>query len=315
MAVKLKKSRKIVRFVTNMRKIVAFIPNLFTLGNLFCGCLGIIYAFSWRLDLAFYMVLLAAFLDFFDGFFARLLKVSGEMGKQLDSLADVVSFGVVPGIMMYQFLKGIALFENHSWMEGEMYLYALDPAALVALIIPVFSCYRLAKFNLDTRQSHGFIGLPTPANAIFFCAIVGIGSSMAYQTFMDTFIHRSFWDVGEYVSTAMKMETGVPEGNHSSLFFGPLLGPESQMALFGLFTNRILMIVLMIVFSLLLVSEIPLFALKFKNFGWADNRIRYIFLLAALALLILFHLVAIPFIVILYILLSIIQNIITKTHN
>ncbi|MEN7548993.1 CDP-diacylglycerol--serine O-phosphatidyltransferase [Rapidithrix thailandica] len=129
------------------------IPNLFTCGNLTCGCIGIDLCFQGNLTMAAYMMLFAGIFDFFDGFVARLLKVSSPMGKELDSLADMVTFGVLPGFIMMKFLY-------NGPMDNP-----LAYAAYVALLIPVFSALRLAKFNIDTRQSEQFIGVPTPANA------------------------------------------------------------------------------------------------------------------------------------------------------
>ncbi|HLP12452.1 MAG TPA: CDP-alcohol phosphatidyltransferase family protein [Flavobacteriales bacterium] len=304
-----------------MQKIVAFIPNLFTLGNLFCGCLGIIYAFNNRLDAAFYMVLLAAFLDFFDGFFARLLNVSGELGKQLDSLADAVSFGVLPAIVMFLFLNfmidinGITCeADNSFWSKGELLeqakpatncLFSFDPVnyhplSFVALLIALFSIYRLAKFNIDTRQSHGFIGLPTPANALFFCSYVFLFFYSIDETQLNLYFHPPL--EGWTIYPPLSAIPGPMDYLYSSTIF-------HNSDLLKLIYHPILILSLCIIFSLLLVSPIPLFALKFKNFGWNDNKIRYIFLVLAIGLLIVFQLVAIPFIVILYILISIINNI------
>ncbi len=125
------------------------IPNLFTLGNLSCGVMSILCIFQDDLQLAVLWVLLAAVLDFFDGFLARLLKVSGELGKQLDSLADMVTFGVAPGFMLYALSDDIDGYVRYAF-----------------LLLPVFSAYRLAKFNIDTRQTNSFIGVPTPITGI-----------------------------------------------------------------------------------------------------------------------------------------------------
>ncbi len=129
--------------------ILKHIPNLFTLGNLSCGILAIQKIFQEDLKTAVYLVVLAAILDFFDGFLARLFKVSGELGKQLDSLADLVTFGVAPAFMVFSLANNIN--------EGFRYAFLL-PA--------IFSAYRLAKFNIDKRQSHSFIGVPTPITGI-----------------------------------------------------------------------------------------------------------------------------------------------------
>jgi CDP-diacylglycerol--serine O-phosphatidyltransferase len=137
------------------------IPNFITCLNLFCGCIGIGLAFKGDLVIASYMIGFSAVFDFFDGMAARALHVKSEIGKELDSLADVVSFGVLPGIIMYCLLN-IAFESAEGWISF---------VPFVAFIIPVFSALRLAKFNIDTRQTESFIGLPTPANAIFIGSI------------------------------------------------------------------------------------------------------------------------------------------------
>lgn len=207
------------------------IPNLLTLGNLFCGCVGIVFVLKGSLFSGFYLMLIAAVLDFFDGFVARLLKVSGELGAQLDSLADAVTFGVLPAIMMYTMIL-------HQ--TDNMYL------PFVAFIIALMSIYRLAKFNIDTEQSDNFKGLPTPINAVFIAS------------------------------------------------FGMI---DFQLEVYQL-------IAIAIVSSILLVSNLPLLALKFKSFSWVDNKAKYILIVASLILLIVFKIVAIPFILILYLILS-----------
>ena len=161
---------------TNLRKIKKHIPNTISCLNLFCGCLSIVCAFEGRLDFAAFLILFAAGLDFFDGFAARLLKAYSEMGKQLDSLADVVSFGVAPASIMYILLISSAQFPFGSLIASAAY------------IIAVFSALRLAKFNIDTRQSEVFIGLPTPANAIFICSFALISSDEAYVFVNNVFL-------------------------------------------------------------------------------------------------------------------------------
>lgn len=230
------------------------IPNAITCCNLLCGCLAIVQTFEGNLVWAAYLVGLAAIFDFFDGFAARLLKVSSPFGKDLDSLADMVTFGVVPGFLMFQLLKtSIEIFnQNHNAVSNNI--------AFVAFIIPILSAIRLAKFNNDTRQSESFIGLPTPANAILIAA---------------------FPLILEY-------------GN------------------FEVILNPIFLCIVSIGLSLLLIAEIPLFALKFKHFGWKDNEIRYTFLGLSLLLLVALQFVGIPLIIILYIVMSIINNMIKK---
>ncbi|MDX6190071.1 CDP-alcohol phosphatidyltransferase family protein [Flavobacterium sp. Fl-318] len=136
------------------------IPNLITLINLFCGCIAVVYVSEANYLMAFYMVCLGIFFDFFDGFFARLFKVSSPLGLQLDSLADMVTSGVVPGYVMF------ALFTNSAHDLGTN---AFIP--FLGFIVTLGSCYRLANFNIDTRQTDSFIGLPTPANALFILSL------------------------------------------------------------------------------------------------------------------------------------------------
>ncbi|MEO6176140.1 MAG: CDP-alcohol phosphatidyltransferase family protein [Flavobacterium circumlabens] len=136
------------------------IPNLITLINLFCGCIAVVYVSEANYLMAFYMVCLGIFFDFFDGFFARLFKVSSPLGLQLDSLADMVTSGVVPGYVMF------SLFSNSG---HELGTNAFIP--FLGFIVTLGSCYRLANFNIDTRQTDSFIGLPTPANALFILSL------------------------------------------------------------------------------------------------------------------------------------------------
>lgn len=275
-----------------MNRIIGFIPHLFTLGNLLCGCLAIKFAFEWDLVMAALLVGIAAVLDFFDGFLARLLKVSGELGKQLDSLADVVSFGVVPGVVMFQTLKlSIYIDQNFNGfgMPGN-----IEWMAYIAFLIPLFSAFRLAKFNIDTRPSDKFYGLPTPANAIFLCSIG-----------MLTFFGNQLNEVAKNVFL---------ENSSESYNFTYYVNFHKEDINFfqEMFLNPYALTGIVLIFSLLLVSNLPLFALKFKNFGWADNKIRYIFVLISVALLIFLQLVAIPIIILLYIVLSVLNNYIFK---
>ena len=237
------------------------IPNAITCMNLLCGCIGIIFALRGEGNILYSSALigLAAIFDFFDGFAARLLKVHSEIGKQLDSLADMVSFGVLPGIIMYQLIAE-AFKERH---QDSMHLQ------YIGLIIIVFSAIRLAKFNIDTRQSESFIGVPTPANSILIASF-------------------PFIIVTEFFGS-----------HHFVLIENTLLNPY-------------FLIGVTLLMSYLLVAEIPLFALKFKNFGWTDNKIRYSFLGISVVLLVAFQFVAIPFVIILYVVLSLLQNLSKK---
>lgn len=241
------------------------IPNTITCGNLFCGCLAIVSAFNGNLVWSAYLVGLAGVLDFFDGFIARLLNVHSEIGKQLDSLADMVTFGVVPGIVVFKMLSFTPVtIESNGAGSYSNYL------PFVAFLIPIFSAIRLAKFNIDTRQSNSFIGVPTPANAILICSLPLITS-----------FQPSIWDINVI----------------------PLI--ENPWFLTGL----------TLLMSYLLVAELPLFALKFKNFGWADNKIRYSFLITSLLMLMLFQFIAIPFIIFLYVILSVLNTIFTNNNS
>lgn len=141
------------------------IPNIITLLNLFCGCIAITFVVQQQFEMTFYFVCLGIFLDFFDGFFARIFQVASPLGLQLDSLADMVTSGVVPGLtMFYMMLEAFGL-QISDTFSGQ---YAL---AFLGFLVTLGSCYRLANFNIDTRQTDSFIGLPTPANALFILSL------------------------------------------------------------------------------------------------------------------------------------------------
>jgi CDP-diacylglycerol--serine O-phosphatidyltransferase len=262
-----------------MKRIIAEIPNLITLGNLLCGSLAIIALFQGYWYLAALLIVLAAVLDFLDGFAARLLKVSGPFGKELDSLADMVSFGLAPGIMMYQMLISATapLMWDQFNPDGTLALQQSDyPQWLpfLAMFIPLMSAYRLAKFNLDTRQTDSFIGLATPSNTLLILSIL---------------LCRAF-----VLDPAVLMGGGI---DPLIFFWGTTIG-----------SNPYILLAISFVFGILLVSEIPLFALKFKSFGWKGNEIRFVFLALSLLLLIIFQYGGAPFIIPLYIILSLLNN-------
>lgn len=273
-----------------MQWIIRNIPNSITCGNLLCGCLAIIQIFQGNLNWAAYLVGIAVVLDFFDGFAARLLKVASPIGKDLDSLADCVTFGVVPGLMMFKLINNLNINLDLSTLlctiTSTPAASKILPLSYVALIIPVFSAVRLAKFNNDTRQTDTFIGLPTPANAIFFASIpLIVGSDITgFQKF-----------AAEYL--------GV-DGLNS------LLVAESYSSI-----GRIVIAGLTVFFSLLLVSELPLIALKFKHFGIKGNEFRYLLIILSALLFAIFQVVSIPFIIILYIFLSLINNLFKKKRD
>jgi len=232
------------------------IPNSITALNLLSGIFAIIATFENALLLAGFFIALGAFFDFFDGMAARLLNVKSDMGKEMDSLADMVTFGVAPGFIVYQLMLNASNLE--AWV-----LFDINIAPFVAFLIPIFAAFRLAKFNIDTRQTTSFIGLPTPANALFFGAFPFI-LSVTYSADL------------------------------------PLL--QSWIS------NYWVLLTLVLLISILMVAELPLFALKFSNLTWKDNSLRFIFLAAALALLIILQFAAFPFIILLYILLSFFQK-------
>lgn len=238
------------------------IPNFITLLNLFSGCIATIFAVEGNLIMAAVFVALGIFFDFFDGLAARALDVKSEVGLQLDSLADVVTSGVVPGIVMFQLLlnalPGTSGAEE-GWKAGTDWLeWNFNAWALIGLFVTLASGFRLAKFNVDERQTDSFIGLPTPANAMLILSLPVI---LAYQ----------------------------PSGFLSELIL-------NEWFLFGL----------TIFSSFMLNAEIPLFALKFSNWSFQQNKLRYGFLLFSLLLILIFHFIAIPLIIISYVLLSVI---------
>ena len=240
---------------TNLPALKKLIPNSFTALNLFFGCQSIISSLEGNLQQAAWFIGIAAILDFFDGFVARLLNAYSEIGKQLDSLADVVSFGVAPGMIFYVISQDHLLFGN----SFPMYVPLLIVFSYLPFLIPIFSAVRLAKFNIDTRQSDSFIGLPTPANALFVCAI--------------PFVLES--------------------------------GPDWAALLFA---SKYFLLLFPIISSYLLVAELPLFALKFKNFSFTDNSLRYLFLLGCGVLIFFFHYFGVGLSIVLYVLLSLLVH-------
>ncbi len=243
------------------------IPNIITLLNLLCGILSIFsLLYLHKPVLASLFIILGAVMDFFDGMSARLLKVASPIGKELDSLSDVVSFGVAPSfIACYVLLvKDCNIFFS-----------------LIPLLMALLSSYRLAKFNLDSRQRDNFIGLATPANAFIWLSI--------------PLIH-------------FLCEKGI------SLWFVKDNG-EFFCSLYNIVSSAYFIVPISLICSWLLVAEIPMFSLKFHSLKWADNKIRFIFIISSVLLLILFYWGAIPVIILLYIILSIINNIINKKDN
>ena len=216
------------------------IPNTITCCNLISGCIATYYAFQAAFELALLFIVIGAVFDFFDGMVARMLHVSSPIGKELDSLADDITFGFAPSAIVFEYLRP----------ETELLPF-------IVFIMAAFSALRLAKFNLDERQALGFIGLPTPANALFWGALI----------------------------------TGAGEWMKSAPFIGPNL---SLVILAGVFVS-----------CWLLIAEIPMFALKFKHWGWKGNEIKYLFILSCIPLLLLLGITGFAAIIAWYIILSV----------
>jgi len=276
------------------------LPNILTASNLLCGTMAIFFAIMGRIDMAPILILVALILDFLDGFLARKMGLSGELGKQLDSLADMVTFGVAPGVVCFILLivsggQEIVAASNGEIVSPYFYdsfgmsihtltsFYFADLTGnpiefapfhysglqlflpFTALLIPFFSLFRLAKFNLDTRQTDQFIGLPTPANTLFFMTIPLL-----------------LWDAWG--------ETGW----------------KTVLADFAIRPSVLIPFILL--FSLLLIAEIPLIALKVKHFRWKENEFRYILIVGAALLLFTLSFRAIPLIIFFYLILSVVEN-------
>jgi CDP-diacylglycerol--serine O-phosphatidyltransferase len=234
------------------------IPNFVTLLNVLCGSIAVLFAVNGHMTATAFFVILGIFFDFFDGLLARKLKVQSELGLQLDSLADMITSGLVPGIVMFHLLS--LTVDDFSLVEHSVYLTEffsdIELLPFVGLIITLASAYRLATFNISTNQSDSFIGLPTPANTLL---IISFPLIMEHQNndMMNTIILNPWFLIGVTLLS-----------------------------------------------SFLLNSKIKLIALKFKNWSFKDNAARYLLIILALILLIIFKFAGIPLIIILYILMS-----------
>lgn len=233
------------------------VPNIITLLNLSAGVIALTFTFNNNYQYAFMWVALGIFFDFWDGFAARVLKAQSPIGLQLDSLADMVTSGVVPGLVMYQMLSGIAgnRIENVPMEAGEQYFY-LWVLPYLGFVITLASAYRLAKFNVDTRQTDSFIGLPTPANTLWIMSL-------------------------------------------------PLIAEKTSSELvFEILSNPFILMGLCLVSAFLLNSNIRLFSLKIKHFDWETHKTQVIFLVVSAVALSLLQFVAIPLIILFYVVLS-----------
>jgi len=238
------------------------IPNAITLLNLLAGLLALIHAFNGNYNEAFSLVCLGIFFDFWDGFFARIWKVQSPIGLQLDSLADMVTSGVVPGLVMYKMFGDIQ--ENQSQYNLTEETYYMGVVPYLGFLITLASCYRLAKFNIDTRQTDSFIGLPTPANALLIMSIPMIQ------------FHSEFEWLVDFLS------------------------------------NPYVLVGITVLSSYLLNAEIPLFSLKVKSFSWEKYKMQVVFLILSLILIVLLEFIAIPIIILLYVILSVVNNMLGK---
>ncbi len=238
---------------------IRHLPNFITSLNLVSGCIALVFAFDGALWTASLLMGLGAFFDFLDGMAARLLKVSGGIGKELDSLADVITFGLVPGVIVFQLM-------DQDLAASGWRLANHSVPAFMAFLVPVFAALRLAKFNTDKRQEEVFYGLPTPAAAIFLGSL-----------------------------PLVLVQEHLPIGT-------------SMDGVHALVTNFYVLASLTVLISWLMVSEIRLMSLKFRSSAWKANRPRYIFLLSALALLVLFGYAGIPLGIVLYIVVSLLAK-------
>lgn len=231
-------------------KITKHIPNAITCCNLISGCVSILFLCHSRLLWAAAMIFIAAVFDFLDGFAARLLDAKSPIGAELDSLSDVVSFGVAPSFIVAWFLSRTGV----TW-----WVHNFNVFPVFAFILAAFAAVRLAKFNLDTRQTSSFIGLPVPAVGLFI-------ASLPFMLF----------HIG------------------------------SSSALYQFVVNPYFLLAMVAVFSWLMVSEVPFFSFKIKNLKFKDNILRYFVVIFAIVAVVILHWVALPFIFLFYMLLSVV---------
>jgi len=244
--------------MSRISNIIFWVPNTITSMNLLSGCMAVFFAVSGQLGWASVFIFGASVFDFLDGFSARLLKAYSAIGKELDSLSDLVSFGLAPAAMVFTMLQ-LTIFgkvqpiQNIAANEGQWI------TLLSCLIIPIAGAFRLAKFNTDTRQSEQFLGMPIPANAIYFASL------------------------------------------------GLILEIGSKASIVPIILNRHTLLVSIFVCSFLMVSELPMFNLKFKNLRLKENALRYVFLGITVLLIIFLQLYALPLIIVWYVLLSLVS--------
>ncbi|HEY3370565.1 MAG TPA: CDP-alcohol phosphatidyltransferase family protein [Prolixibacteraceae bacterium] len=234
-----------------------WVPNAITALNLICGSLAVFLAVDGQLGMASGFILAAAVFDFMDGFAARLLKAYSSIGKELDSLADMVSFGLAPAAIVFTMME-YTLFGVNQPLQNIDASWSQWIALLTSLVIPVAGAFRLAKFNTDDRQSEQFLGMPIPANAIFFASL------------------------------------------------GLILQFGTNETIASIILNKNVLLTFIFICSFLMVSELPMFSMKFKNLHLKDNAIRFLFLGTTILMLIFLQIYALPIIIMWYVLLSVI---------
>lgn len=236
------------------------VPNFITLLNLAAGLIALVYAFDTNLQMAFIWVCIGIFFDFWDGFFARILKAQSAMGLQLDSLADMVTSGVVPGVVMYKLLENIQELHDDYNLSTDNYYLGMLP--YVGFIITLASCYRLAKFNVDTRQTESFIGLPTPANALFILSLPVILNHSDGTGFVFDALSNPYILVGISLLSAFMLNAEIP------LF-------SLKVKYFNWETNKIQVVFLVLSILLLFFFQylgIPLIILSYVILSFINNK-------------------------------------------
>lgn len=253
------------------------LPNILTSINLLCGCLAIVALQNENLYLVYIFFFITLIMDFLDGMVARLLNAYSERGKQLDSLADLISFGVFPGFL---WLKLLYL---SQWSYGYNDIKHLLVLPVIAFLFTLAVALRLAKFNIDERQTIDFLGLPSPAGALF--------------TF--GFYH---W--------ATSYPNSIVYSGTTQLDFNNLLGDYNLVL-----QQPVLIVIALLAISAMMLVEIPMFSLKVKKWQWKGNEIKITFLVLSIVLLGIWQLMALPLIIVLFILISIIRNFLTTKNG
>ncbi len=242
-----------------MSKLFFWVPNAITAMNLVCGSLAVFFAVDGQLGWAAVFIFAAAVLDFFDGFSARLLHAYSSIGKELDSLADMVSFGLAPAAIIFTMLE-LSLFGINQQIQNIEAHWTQWIVLFTSLVIPVAGAFRLAKFNTDDRQSEQFLGMPIPANAIFFASL------------------------------ALILELGT------------------NASIVPLILNKYTLLGSVFISAFLMVSELPMFSMKFKNLNLKENAVRFFFIGTVLILLFFLQIYALPLIIVWYVVLSVVSH-------